>query len=405
MQTREKIKLNRMDYAGAIGMFAYSSSAVMTPICMLKLMEEFSFSLTGGAGIEAVRTFLMLVILLTSGFAAAHWGKSLVLTFGSVALAAGMFAYAVAPAYSVVLSAMILVGLGSGIMEGLINPLVQETHPTDSGRYLNIVNAFWSVGVLSTVLVVGELLTRGVSWRLLMACSGGFAIISAVLMLLVRGSVRKSAPAHAGHNKTAAENTRKTWLQMKEILKQKRFWVFAAALFSGGGAEATFTFWSASYVQIEYGALPRAGGFGTACFAGGMIAGRMLSGHYVHQKGLKNLILISGIVGIVVSLFVYAVGSLAGFYVCVFFAGLTAACFWPSIQSYAADCLKTDATMIFILLSCAGIPGFGFAPWLMGVIGDLTNIRTSFAVVPFFFLMLVLIIAIDHRVHRPRSAN
>lgn len=395
METRKKIRLNRMDYAGALGMFAYASSAVMTPICMLKLMEEFSFSLTGGGGIEAVRTFLMVVVLLSSGFAAAHWGKSLVLTFGSVALAIGMFAYAVAPAYSVVLTAMILVGLGSGIMEGLINPLVQDTHPTDSGRYLNIVNAFWSIGILSTVLVVGDLLTRGISWRILVASSGGFAIVSAVLFLKVRG------PAH--RSRSAADNTRATWLQMKDLLRRRRFWVFAAALFSGGGAEATFTFWSASYVQIQYGGLPRAGGFGTACFAAGMIAGRMLSGHYVHQKGLKNLILISGISGVFVSVLVYMIGTLVGFYVCLFFAGLTVACFWPSIQSYAADCLKADATMLFILLSCAGIPGFGFASWLMGVIGDLTNIRTSFAVIPFFFLMLVIIIAADHRVHRAKT--
>ena len=84
----------------------------------------------------------------------------------------------------------------------------------------------------------------------------------------------------------------------------------------------------------------------------------------------------------------------------LFGAGLSVACFWPSIQAYAADCLTVDHTMLFILLSCAGIPGFGFASWLMGIIGDQVGIRESFLVIPFLFAALVVIILVDSRIHR-----
>ena len=392
-----KLKLGKLDYGGAMGFLAYSSSAVMTPICLLKLMEELSFSLAEGGGIEAVRAFLILVVLVISGFAAARWGKPTVLAWGSFLVAAGMFTYAIAPAYGIVLTAMALVGVGSGIVEGLVNPLVQDCHPQDSGRYLNIVNGFWSIGVMTTVLVTGELLTRGVSWRILMACSGGLGVISGSLFLFFRSSDKHAEPVKSSQaNAEALANIGK-------ILKLKRFWVFAAALLTGGGAEAAFTFWSASYVQIHFGAFPRAGGFGTGCFAGGMVVGRMLSGRYVHQRGLRVLILTSALVGIAISLFALAVESLGGFYVILFFAGVSVACFWPSVQSYAADCLdRVDSTMLFILLSCAGIPGFGFASWLMGIIGNRAGIRAGFAVIPFFFLALTLIIVIDHQIHRRR---
>ena len=189
-----KLKLGKLDYGGAMGFLAYSSSAVMTPICLLKLMEELSFSLAEGGGIEAVRAFLILVVLVISGFAAARWGKPTVLAWGAFLIAAGMFTYAIAPAYGVVLTAMALVGVGSGIVEGLVNPLVQDCHPQDSGRYLNIVNGFWSIGVLTTVLVTGELLTRGVSWRVLMACSGGLGVISGSLFLFFRSSDKHAEP-------------------------------------------------------------------------------------------------------------------------------------------------------------------------------------------------------------------
>ena len=391
---KRKWKLERMDFAAILGFLAYSSSAIVTPICLLELGKDLSFSLAGGGGIEAVRTSVMLVILVASGFAAAKWGKAAILALGSLVLAAGMFAYALAPVYSIVLMAMIFVGLGGGIIEGLVNPLVQDSHPQDSGRYLNFVNAFWSVGVLSSVIVVGDLLTRGVSWRILIAACGTLGILAGILFAVFGAREGKPAPAQTG---TVVADTHR---HIGRIVSLRRFWVFCAAMFFGGGAEAAFTFWSASYIQLQYGALARSGGLGTACFAGGMIAGRMLSGHYVHQKGLKHLIIVSAFAGIGVSALAFFVGSLPMFFVVLFFAGLSAACFWPSIQSYAADCMEVDSTMLFILLSCAGIPGFGFASWIMGIIGDAAGLRTSFAVIPFFFLVLALIILTDSRLHR-----
>ena len=161
---RTALKLKRMDYAGAVGFLAYSWSAVVTPICLLAMAKDLNFTLAGGGAIDAVRTLLVLIVLLASGFAAARWGKVVVLGVGSLVLAAGMFLYALAPVHVAILGAMVLVGTGGGLLEGLINPLVQDSHPKDSGRYLNFVNGFWSVGVLSSVLIVGELLTRGVSW-------------------------------------------------------------------------------------------------------------------------------------------------------------------------------------------------------------------------------------------------
>lgn len=411
--------MKRTDYAGALGFLAYSSSAVMTPVCLVALMNELSFSFSGGGGIEAVRASLIFGVLVVSGFAAARWGKAAVLAAGSFILAAGMFAYALAPVYAVVLAAVALVGIGSGIIEGLINPAVQDAHPQDSGKYLNIVNAFWSVGVMSTVLVTGELLTRGVSWRTLVAADGIVGIAAGVLFLAVRnrrgirprpdgttaaqpaGSTNPQPAAGGSQDGTSGPQTvSETWRKMAEVLKTRRFWIFATALFFGGAAEGAFTFWSASYVQIHFQTLARAGGFATACFAGGMIVGRTLTAHYVRQNKLYNLIVATAVCGAAVSLFVFAIGSLPGFFVLLFAAGLSVACFWPSIQSYSADCLDVDTTMLFILISCAGIPGFGFASWLMGTVGDAAGIRTAFAIIPVFFVLLAVVIVVDRRRNR-----
>ncbi|RKX43086.1 MAG: hypothetical protein DRP64_08750, partial [Verrucomicrobia bacterium] len=67
---------------------------------------------------------------------------------------------------------------------------------------------------------------------------------------------------------------------------------------------------------------------------------------------------------------------------------------------------EADTTMLFILLSCAGIPGSGFFTWLMGFIGNRTgDLSTAFYLVPACFLGLALLIGYDGIVSRSRHAG
>jgi len=385
----KNMKMTTMDIASSVSLMAYSSSMVATPICLIVLMKEMNLNLSEGGGIEAVRTILLIGVLLISGLAAARWGKTALLNTGGFLLSAGLFLYAAAPGYGTVLCAMILIGIGGGLLEALINPLVQDLHPGDSGRYLNVVNAFFSIGVLVTVLSVGELLSREIPWRAILA---GLGVVFFLISLFFLFSSR-----HAHRTGQIPSNTyRNPISHARELLKKKTFWVFALAMLCGGGAEAAYTFWSASYIQIYYATLPRAGALGTALFALGMIAGRLGSG-WISQKHLPLLIILSSAAGLLISLGFFQVTSLVSLLILLFFAGLAVACFWPSIQSYAADRMEGDSTMLFILLSTAGIPGFSIIVWTMGKIGDLWGLRAAFAVIPVLFLVLLITIGLETR--------
>lgn len=377
--------MNRLDYAAALGMFVYASSVVATPIILLQVAAELEFGLAQGGGIEAVRAGFLLAILVASGFAAARFGMTRSLGTGAVVLAAGLAAYAAAPSYAVVLGAIVLVGLGGGILEALLNPLVQEQHPRDSGRYLNILNAFFSFGVMTAVLVVGELITRGVSWRILMLGLAAPALVSGLLFFLFGRTVAGHTPAH-----DARHPDRSLWQRLREIVRDRRLVPFAVAMFCGGGVEGGFVFWSASYIQLNFDTLARAGALGTAVFAGGMAVGRVASGHFVRQDRLIVLIVVSACLGVAAGVGAWAVQTLGAFIAAMFCAGLATACFWPSIQSHAAAEMDVDSTMLFILLSCAGIPGFGLVSWLMGVIADVADLRTSLLVLPALLVVLVV---------------
>ncbi len=384
----ERLSFRRLDYAAALGMFVYASSVVATPIILLRLAGDLGFGLAEGGGIEAVRAGFLLAILLASGAAAARFGKTHALGTGSLILAAGLLAYAAAPTYAVVLVAMVLVGVGGGVLEALINPLVQDEHPLDSGRYLNITNAFFSIGVLVSVLVVGDLLTRGVSWRLLVSGIGGLALVSGLLFLVYGRHTNRAVPEDTAESSQVIRVG--PWQHARAILREPHFWLFAAAIFCGGGAEGAFTFWSASYVQIHFQTLARAGAFGTAAFAAGMSLGRFASGHFVRQGRLRHLIIVSALAGTGASLGAWATDSIIAFFAIVFVAGLSIACFWPSIQSHAAATMPVDSTMLFILLSCAGIPGFGLTSWAMGLLAETHGLRASLLVIPGLLVLLAI---------------
>jgi fucose permease len=102
-----------------------------------------------------------------------------------------------------------------------------------------------------------------------------------------------------------------------------------------------------------------------------------------------------------VTLFFPVLTHLELFFGLLFLSGIATAPFWPSIQSYCADCLpKNDTTMLFILLSCAGIPGCGFFAWLMGYIGNHGGLRNAFYLVPACYLLLAAIIEYDRVRHK-----
>lgn len=391
-QQSRRLRFHGLDYASSVGILTYAASATVTPICLVILARELSFTLVAGGGIEVVRSALLLLALLGSGFASARWGKPVSLGVSCAFLGGGMLLYSVAPAYGTILLGVMLLGLGGGILEGLINPLVRDLHPDDSGRYLNLVNGFWSVGVLLTMLVSGELLTRDVSWRGIVGFLGGLSLLSGVLFLVLGRSLPASRRFGASE----------VWGHKWTMMALPRFWLFMAMMFVAGAAEGAFTFWSASLIQLNYETLPRAGGFGAALFAGGMVAGRFAGGIWVHQHHLRRMILISAVAGIGISLAVPFAQTLPAVFGSLFLAGLAVACFWPSLQSYASESLPVESTSLFILLSCAGIPGFAFASWMIGFIGDEAGLKAAFFIIPLFFCLLAVMLGIDHVWRRDR---
>ena len=347
--------------------------------------------MTAGGALHLGRTLPMVATMLLCGFAAGRWGKRRTMGASVALMGLGVLLCAWAPVYGVLFLALMIAGMGEGVIEGLATPFVQALHPKEPGRYINFTHSFWSIGVMVTVLLTGGLISLGVSWRILVTAAAMLAFVAAAMMLLPKHKGQpypeQSEPIHA----------RVVWGQAKEIIRMKRFWLFYAAMFVAGGGEFCLTFWCASFIQLSFLDAAWAGGVGTACFAGGMFLGRTGWGYLIKQHQLKHLIVWSALAGASITLLIPFMTDLWMLFGLLLLSGIATAPFWPSVQSYCADRLpKVDTTMLFILLSCAGIPGCGVCTWLMGYIGNQTgDLRTAFYLVPACFLILAALVGYD----------
>jgi fucose permease len=390
------MSFGRDDYASFLTYFAYAAASVIAPVSLVELAKDLGFRLedggmTAGGALHLGRTAAIVAAMLLCGFWAARWGMRRTLGFSVLLMAFGIGICAVAPLYGIVFLALVIAGIGEGVIEGLATPFVQDLHPEEPGRYVNFSHAFWSIGVLVTVLAAGAFLASGVSWRLVVGGVAVGALLPAVLLLTRTSRTKSTYPERP--DDIAPESL---WKKTRFILRIPRFWLFFAAMFVAGGGEFCLTFWSASFIQLNFSASAWIGGVGTACFAAGMALGRTGGGYWVRQDQLKPFISYSAIAGVAISLFLPRVTHLGLFLTLLFLVGIATAPFWPSIQSYGADRIpEADTTQLMILLACAGIPGCGFATWLMGYIGDRSGLGVAFYLVPACYLILGLLIGYE----------
>lgn len=391
------MRFGRYDYAAFLTMFAYAAGSVVVPVTLVELAYDLGFSLesggmAAGGALHLGRTLPMVLAMLAVGFIAGRYGNRTTLGGSVMLMSFGIALCTVAPGYGILFFALMLAGLGEGVIEGLATPFVQDLHPDEPGRYINLTHAFWSVGVLATVLLSGGLLSIGVSWRVL---TGVVAIIGCAAAVLILLPNRSGAPTVA-HTSVSRETV---WKHTLKIVKFRRFWRFYAAMFLAGGGEFCLTFWSASHIRLHFGGPAWTGGVGVGFFALAMVIGRMASGYFVPQNGLRRLVVIAAIFGTVVCALLPLSPNLWVFYGLLFLAGLATAPFWPSIQSHATDCMpKLDSTMLLILLSCAGVPGCGVFTYLMGVWGNASGSLTqAFYLVPAAYALIAVLILTDRQ--------
>ena len=389
----KKLVFGRYDYAAFLSFMSYSACSIIIPMALVAISKSFNFPLDdGGLGqggaLQLGRSFIMVISMLGCGYLAGIIGVKKTMVTGLLTMGLSIILAALSPMYGLLFFFIACAGFGEGILEGYATPFVQNLHKNDEpGRYITFTHGFWSVGIFLAVLIAGYLLMIEVNWRLVVGFCGFLAMFPAILMIIKE----KPNQQHYPELKNSVPFS-VTWKRAIKIISIPRFWVFFASMIFAGGGEYCLTFWCASYIQTTLKANAFVGGLATAIFAAGMIGGRLYFGANVREKNFKKLIVIVGFTGALIGMIFPHVQNLVLLIILLLFLGIASAPFWPTIQSFACNRMRVDDTMLFILLSCAGVPGCGIFTFLMGVVGDKIGFTESFYLVPICYVIMSLLI-------------
>jgi fucose permease len=325
-------------------------------------------------------TFVGLVggILLT-GPLADRWGGKLFSILGTLLIGVGLALLGNSHCYSMVLVAVFVMGLGAGILDMVLSPIIAALQPENRATALNWLHSFYGIGTVVTVLVGTLALRLGMGWRTI-----SLTFIVAPL-LVVLGFLNVDLPP-------LISDTEGRRTPMRDLCRNSSFVAVNVAIFLGGALELGLAQWLPAYAEMSLGFSKWTGNISLLAFSAAMALGRISAG--LIGRRVDSIRLMLGCCWTSVVLFLLAcfapwpaVALAASVAV-----GLAGSCLWPTTLGVAADRFPQGGATMFGLLAAFGNLGGILMPWLVGVTSDWSSLRLGLATSTVCPLLMALVL-------------
>ncbi len=291
--------------------------------------------------------------------------------------------------------AMIFCGLGGGLIEVLISPIVEACPTKRKSAIMSMLHSFYCWGQMGVVLLSTIYFrTVGIEhWEYLSLI---WAIIPAIDLFLF---------CFVPINTLVDESEESTF---GELIKQKLFWVFLIMMLCAGATELSMSQWASAFAEPGLGVEKWMGDLlGPCLFAVCMGSARVFYATHSDKIGLKKGILISSgicIISYLVAIFSpIPIISLIGCAMC----GVGSGMLWPGTYSIATSRMPKGGVPMFGLLALAGDMGCLSGPYLTGMMSTAFdgNLKMGFLFSLIFPLTLMIMVIILMRYFKKPQPN
>lgn len=305
-------------------------------------------------------------IAVASPFADARGAKVFVVS-GLISLIAGLALLGIANAYSVLLVSAFLLGLGAGLMEVVLSPVVAALQPHRRATLLNWLHAAFSFGAVGTVLIGSASLRFGVSWRVTT-----IAMITAPAIVLIGFATVRALPLV--HVESAHE-------PLRQLVRHPFLWMAVVLIALGGGTELGIAQWLPAFAERSLGFTKASSAIVLAAFSVAMFAGRIVSGHWLARMRAERMMLLF-CVGCAALVLVASFAPARGLSLTACAAlGFAVSCFWPTALSLASNRYPGGGAAMFGLLAAVGNAGCMAVPWCVGFIAERSTLNVGIAAI------------------------
>lgn len=307
-------------------------------------------------------------------------------------LAADLFA----DLFTGLLIGTILFSIGGGLLELLINPIVNAIPTQEKISAMNVLHSFYSWGQIVVIIITTLLIyTWGAeSWK------------QVVLLWLAVPAINIFLFAKAPIAPFVKEGKRKT--PLKQVVRNKYFLLVTLCIILGAASEHVMGEWSSTFMEKAAG-FPKVIGdtAGVCMFALMMGVGRIL---YAKSGGKNLLNVLTAGAGLALAAYLLIAftnnGALA-LAACAL-CGFAVSIMWPGCIVLAADRFPRAGASMFSVLAASGDAGAAFAPWLAGMVaqgvsavnGDQAGLRTAMMITAVFPLVMLAVMTIIKKEHK-----
>ncbi len=350
-------------YACYIGYIVQGIINNISPILFAVYQKSLGISLHKIGILIAINFGIQIIVDSASAKYVDKFGYRKCMIFAHILAAAGILGIGFSPiilpnAFVGLITATILNGIGGGLLEVLVSPIVEAAPGDEKEQAMSMLHSFYCWGCVGFILI-STLLLRLLGndrWMLMSFMWAIVPIVNCCLFVFV--------PI----NRLVEEDEQ---VSVSDILRKKVFWLFVILMLCAGASEMAMSQWASYFAEVSLNVNKSSGDLlGPCAFCFLMGLSRLFYGKMGNRIKLTVFMKFSCILCVCSYLIaVFApinIISLIGCALC----GLSVGIMWPGTFSMAAEQCKSGGTAVFALLALAGDIGCMAGPELVGVVSS-----------------------------------
>ena len=356
---------------------------------MPSVIGEYGISLATAGMVFTAQGLGRIVAVFSTSSWSDRVGRKPVMRLGGILTVIGAIGYGISPIwFGNILSAVVL-GAGSGMLDGASNALVSDLYTEKRGLALNRLHVFFGLGSLIGPLVAALFLGIGNYWRLL------FLVIAAMAGAHVVFSSSQSYPEVSigkGNNQDHVTQARKT------LLTSPEFWLLSGIMFTYSGMGGTIVGWVNTYLSDKLTVTVLLASVVLALYNVGLTMGRLIWGGVSERVGYPRTLLICALGGLVFVTSAVIGRQLWWIAISFWLTGFFLAGLFPTAVAHGTGLFsQLTGTVSGYMITAASLGGM-ILPFLVGALSDVVGLRLGMLAAPFFGIaQLVLAASLQRR--------
>lgn len=372
------------------GMFVFGIVMAVLGAILPALFEKIGFSEGAAGNLFLTMNFAMLVVTLGFGPLVDRFGFKALLVICSLLVAASFLLLTVAPTYSLVLVAAVVLGFGGGGLNGGTNALTSDVNPGQRGAALNLLGIFFGFGALTVPFLIGTLL-RSLGLQAILVLATLLSLVPLVLFTLFKFPRAKQAQGFPIR-------------QAARVAGDPLIWLCGFLLFFQSGNEFTAGGWISTYLQKTFGIGPSAAALTLAGYWAAVMAGRLASARFVKAVRNETLVVLGAGLALLAALVLALAPSGALAIAGAVLLGLGFSAIYPTTLAIVGENFASFTGTAFSFVISVGLAGGMLSPWLVGRIAQASSIRSGLFVPVFNCAMILVLLALITKTLKARRA-